>query len=108
MGKSRKMIVPQKIFESNEGFQSFIDAEKAWMYNRIVEAITESFKSGKNIANILEAKIENTMSLITVNSDMNEWVESLNLAMEWYVSEENYEKCVEIRDLIKSIQDAEP
>ena len=101
------MIIPHKTFETAEKFQIFIDEEKSWVYARIYEAIHESFNAKKDIAHIMEAKIEDTMSLMTIDSGRDEWLESLELAMVWYVSTENYEKCAKIRDLIESIENTE-
>lgn len=97
------MIVPQKIFESNEKFQLFIQNEKDWMYSRIVEAINVAFNTNNSQAYVMEAKIEDTMSIISINSHRDEWVSSLKLAMEWYITQEMYEKCKEIHDLIIKI-----
>lgn len=106
MVKKRKLIVPQKTFESNSSFQTFINNEKLWMFNRICESIEDAFRSGNKIAHILEVKIEDTMSIISINSDSSEWVSSLNLAIEWYAQQEMYEKCAKVRDLIKEIESA--
>ena len=105
--KSKKMIVPQKTFETNEIFQVFIDEEKKWMYNRIYESISLAFNVGNDTAYVMEAKIEDTMSLITINSEKIEWEQNLSLALKWYESQEMYERCAEIRDLIKNIHDSE-
>lgn len=108
MVKKRKlMIMPQKTFESNLSFQMFINDEKLWMYDRIYESIEEAFRSGNKIAHVLEAKIEDTMSIVSINSDVSEWVSSLNLAIDWYIAEELYEKCAKVRDLIKEIESTE-
>lgn len=103
-----EMIVPQKSFDTNDSFQMFLDEEKSWMYDRIFEAIMEAFMTGQKKAHILEAKIEDTMSVIAINSDMAEWVTSLDLARVWYESVERYEDCAAVRDLIKSIQERKP
>lgn len=105
--RKKKKVVPFKTFESNENFQEFIQSEKLWMYDRICDSIEEAFVAGNDIAYVMEAKIEDTMSIISINSDVDEWVSSLNLAIDWYVSEEMYEKCAQIRDLIKTIESTE-
>lgn len=97
------MIVPMKTFDSNESFQMFIQNEKLWLYNRIYESIEEAFNTEVKIANVMEVKIEDTMSIMSVNSDVSEWITSLNLAIDWYITEEMYEKCAKIRDLVNAI-----
>ena len=93
-----------KTFATKEDFQSFINNEKEWMYNRIYEAISNSFKKGWLEAKIMEARIEESMSVITMNSDLDDWVESLTLALKWYESQEKYERCSEIFKMIKDIR----
>jgi hypothetical protein len=104
MAKRAQMKVPLKTFSTKEDFQSFVSNEKEWMYNRIYEAISYSFKKGWLEAKIMEARIEETMSVITMNSDLDDWIESLTLALRWYESQENYEKCAEIFRMMKEIR----
>jgi hypothetical protein len=104
MAKKQQMKVPLKTFATKEEFQSFVNSEKEWMYNRIVESISYSFKKGWLEAKIMEARIEDSMSVITMNSDLDDWVESLTLALRWYESVEKYEKCSEIFKMIKEVK----
>jgi len=97
--------VPRKYFVSREEFKEFIDSEKEWMYNRIFEAIEYAFKKGHIEARILEAKIEESMTQIEMNSPMDEWEKSLNLALEWNIKQENYEVCSKIHKLIQEVKD---
>ena len=100
----RAVKVPQKNFETKAEFQTFIENEKEWMYNRIVEAIQDAFRRGFAEAHIFEARIEETMSVIAMNSEMEEWVHSLALAMKWNEEQERYEVCAHIRNLIQDIR----
>jgi hypothetical protein len=106
MAKSIK--VPLKYFSTNEEFQNFVDTEREWMYSRIVASIEDAFRRGKNVAKILEAKIEETMSVISMDSDIDEWENSLGLALKWYEETENYEKCSEVFKLISDIRTVAP
>jgi hypothetical protein len=99
-----KRRIPVKNFLTNEDFQEFIEREKEWMYTQITEAIERAFFEGTDYADIMEAKITETMSTIQMRSENYEWVTSLKLAMKWYESEENYERCGELLKLIKSIE----
>lgn len=105
MVKKKKENVPLKTFKNNESFQLFINDEKDWMYTRIVDSIQECFSMNEKLAVVMEAKIEDTMSVITISSDVVEWPTSLSMAIDWYSKDENYEKCAKIRDLIKSINE---
>lgn len=99
-----KMKVPLKYFNTKEEFQEFIDKEKEWMYNRIFEAIQYAHKNSFEEAHILEAKIEENMSVIMMNSERGDWVNSLTLAIKWYEKIENYERCGEIVKMLKEIR----
>lgn len=96
--------VPVKYFTNREEFQEFLEKEKRWMYTRIVEAISLAFKNGRAEANIFEAKIEETMSTIVMNSEIEDWTHSLNLAIGWYQDLEEYEECARIKKLIDKIR----
>lgn len=104
MAKKNQMRAPQRVFPNQEAFTTFVENEKEWMYNRIVEAIHDAFLNGKTKAFILEAKIEDTMDVFHVDSAMEEWDYSLGLALEFNTIKENYEKCSDIVKLKKSIK----
>lgn len=98
------MKVPLKYFDTKIQFQDFIDKEKAWMYNRIVEAIKHAEAHSFEEAHILEAKIEDSMSVIMMNTERADWNDSLTLALRWYEKQEDYERCAEIVGIIKKIR----
>lgn len=104
---AKKKRIPVKSFETNKEFQHFIDIEKEWMYNRIVEAITEAYNLSQEYADILEAKISESMSIITMKSDRSEWITSLTLALKWYESVEKYEECIDLVKLIENVKDSD-
>jgi hypothetical protein len=100
----KKDIVPKKTFSTREDFKKFIEEEKEWMYDRIIQSIKYAHKYHLVEAKVLEASIENTMTVIEMNSYTEDWIESLNLAISWYESREKYEECSEVLKLIQSIQ----
>ena len=102
----KQLKVPRKVFANQAAFTEFVENEKEWMYNRIVEAIGVAFNSGKTKAFILEAKLEDSMSLFNVDSTNDEWEYSLSLALDYNTAKENYEKCSDILKLMKSIRAA--
>lgn len=106
MAKKRRRI-PVKSFETNKEFQDFIAIEKDWMYNRIIEAITEAYDLSQDYADVMEAKITESMSIISMKSDRSEWVTSLTLALKWYESEERYEDCAKLMKLITNVKDSD-
>ncbi len=103
----KKDIVPKKTFATKEDFRDFVEKEKEWMYERIVQCIKYAYKYHLIEAKVLEASIEETMTVIEMNSYAEDWVESLSLAITWYERSENYEKCSEILKLLNTIQDSQ-
>jgi hypothetical protein len=99
--------IPVKSFETNREFRDFIDEEKEWMYTRIVESIKDAYDRSLDQADVMEAKITESMSVISMKSDRSEWITSLKLALSWYESVEKYEKCAELVSLIKDIEDSD-
>lgn len=100
---AKKVKVPLKNFATNEEFHKFVENEKEWMYNRIVNAIEQAYNDNKLEAVIFEAKIQESMSIIVMNSELGDWENSLKLAIKWYETLENYEKCSSISKLIENI-----
>lgn len=102
------MIVPQKRFNSQEDLEFFLKDQKEWMYKRTTDCIREALRSGHETAVILEAIIGEDTSLtatsIVIEIDISDWINSLTLALKWYVLQENYEKCSELRDMIEDIR----
>jgi len=104
MAKRRKIEIPKKIFETKQDFEIFVESERKWMYDRILEAIKTAYSRGETEAVIFEAKIEESMTVIVMNSDLEDWINSLSLALKWYENEEEYEVCSEITKLIDNIK----
>ena len=102
---AKRIKVPQKSFETKDDFQFFVENEKEWFYSRIVEAITDSYLAKDKVAHVVKAKIEETMSIVEFTSEYIEWERSLNLAIKWYESQENYEMCTVTFNLIEKIKD---
>jgi hypothetical protein len=100
----RKVKIPRRDFQTKADFQTFLDDEKEWMYNRIFEAIKLAHKSKGVEAQILEVGIEESMTVLTMNSFITDWEETLTLALKWYEKHEKYEKCSEVLNLITEVQ----
>lgn len=102
---AKRIKVPQKSFETKDDFQFFVENEKEWFYSRIVEAITDSYLAKDKVAHVIKAKIEETLSIVEFTSEYGEWERSLNLAIKWFESQENYEMCTVAFNLIEKIKD---
>jgi protein-arginine kinase activator protein McsA len=83
------------IFDYNEELKS----KKHQVYKSLIDGVTEAIKTDKEQVNLCEVKDTNV--LITVAKQ--EWKSSLDSALQYYVSKEEYEECSKIKDLIDKL-----
>ena len=83
------------IFEYNEELKS----SKHKVYKSLIDGVTEAIKSNKEEIKLCEVK--NSGIFITVEKE--EWKNSLDSALEYYISTEEYEECSKIKKLIDKL-----
>ena len=83
------------IFEFNEELKS----KKHQVYKSLIDGVTEAIKSNKEEIKLCEVK--NSGIFITVEKE--EWKNSLDSALEYYISTEEYEECSKIKKLIDKL-----
>ena len=83
------------IFEYNEELKS----SKHKVYKSLVDGVIEAIKTDKKEIKLCEVK--NSGIFITV--EKQEWKNSLDSALEYYISIEEYEECSKIKDLINKL-----
>ena len=83
------------VFEYNEELKS----SKHRVYKSLVDGVTEAIKKDKKEIKLCEVK--NSGIYITV--EKQEWKNSLDSALEYYISTEEYEECSKIKDLINKL-----
>ena len=83
------------IFEYNEELKS----SKHKVYKSLIDGVTEAIKTNKKEIKLCEVK--NSGIFITV--EKQEWKNSLDSALQYYVSKEEYEECSKIKDLINKL-----
>ena len=83
------------IFEYNEELKS----SKHKVYKSLIDGVTEAIKNKKEIVKLCEVK--NSGVFITV--EKHEWKNSLDSALEYYISTEEYEECSKIKNLIDKL-----
>ena len=83
------------IFEYNEELKS----SKHKVYKSLIDGVTEAIKNKKETIKLCEVK--NSGIFITVEKE--EWKNSLDSALEYYISTEEYEECSKIKDLINKL-----
>lgn len=100
------MVMVEKHFYNEEDMSNFLEGDdnKEWMYNRIYEAIEYAFCNAETEAEILAAVLEEDNTVINLTSTVDEWANSLELCMKFFVKQEEYEKCHDIKLLIEDIK----
>ena len=83
------------IFEFNEELKS----KKHQVYKSLIDGVTEAIKNDKKEVKLCEVK--NSNIFITVGKQ--EWKNSLDSALEYYISTEEYEECSKIKNLINKL-----
>lgn len=98
-----KPVIPIKEFETEDEYQVFLETEREWLYNIIVNSIAYSIELNLDEADIFEARINELSSAIFMSSSRKEWKRSLSLALNWFSGDEQYERCVEIQNLLSKL-----
>ena len=83
------------IFEYNEELKS----SKHQVYKSLIDGVTEAIKTDKETIKVCEVKNSN----IYITVEKPEWKNSLDSALEYYISTEEYEECSKIKDLIDKL-----
>ena len=83
------------IFEYNEELSS----KKFQVYKSLIDGVTEAIKENKKEIKLCEVK--NSNQFITV--EKQNWKNSLDKALEYYISTEEYEECSKIKNLIDKL-----
>jgi hypothetical protein len=83
------------VFEYNEELKS----SKHRVYKSLVDGVTEAIKKDKKEIKLCEVK--NSGIYITV--EKQEWKNSLDSALQYYIDIEEYEECSKIKNLIDKL-----
>ena len=83
------------IFEFNEELKF----SKHKVYKSLIDGVTEAIKKDKKEIKLCEVK--NSGIYITVGKQ--EWKNSLDSALQYYINTEEYEECSKIKDLIDKL-----
>jgi hypothetical protein len=88
-------------FDNYEEVISFIQREKDLLFTETLTEIKESIKNNKKIANVANLMVND--SVISINVEKSDWALHLNVSIGYFQRIEDYETCVEIRDILKSL-----
>lgn len=86
------------VLEEEEA-DEFFEENKELVYTRILQAVEEGIESGRDSIRLFE--LNGTGVYITSNKV--DWKEGVSQALEYFLSMEEYDKCVQIRQLMSSL-----
>jgi hypothetical protein len=76
-------------------------AFKKLLKDKIPECIEEAFKNNKIVATIFEINYTN----VYIDLPKRSWIPALEKCLMWYVEEEDYTACTNIKKLINSLKE---
>lgn len=91
-------------FDNKEKFEEYLVTNKREMYEMIWRAIDKAAAMEDNIAQIVEIFLVSEDKYIDMESERDNWIDSLELALNFFISVEEYETCSEIKALIEKIK----
>jgi len=92
-------------FDSEEDEIEFLKKNKWVIHSLIIDGVKKAYE--ENLESVTVFRIINTVSGFVMSSELkkDDWLDSLNKSMDYFESIEEYEKCTEIKELIKNIKD---
>jgi hypothetical protein len=92
-------------FFNEDDEKDFLKNKKWLIHSLIIESVKKSIS--ENLDSIVVFKIINPISnfVMTTEIKKSDWVVSLEKSLKYYESVEEYEKCEEVINLIKKIND---
>lgn len=81
----------------------FLKEEKKIFFGAIITGVKYAWKNKLDRVEVAEFSIEDTETIVNIDIEEEDWEESLYLALYYYEDIEEYEKCVEVKDLITNI-----
>lgn len=86
-----------------EDLSSFLKDEKNYFFEVIINAIKKGWKNKLDKVTVAEFLISESETTIIIDMERDDWEESLYLALYHYEEMEEYEKCIDLKGLIKNI-----
>jgi len=92
-------------FNSGGDEKEFLKNNKWVIHSLIIDGVKKAYE--EKLESITVFRIINTVSNFVMTSELkkDDWLDSLSKSMDYFESIEEYEKCKEIKDLIKNIKD---
>ena len=87
------------VLEEDEA-EEFFEDNQDMVYSRIIQAVEEGVRADRKMIRLFE--LNGTGEYFTSHKD--DWAEGLTKAIEYYASQENYEKCIIAKQLIAKLK----
>jgi len=88
--------------DSFEEMSDYLRNNKESFFGLIIEGVKQCIEDGVELIDIIHFFVKDTKIVIQVKKD--DWNTTLLLALEYFESVEDYEKCIEIKNLINNIK----
>jgi hypothetical protein len=88
--------------DSFEEMSDYLRNNKESFFGLIIEGVKQCIEDGIEFIDIIHFFVKDTKIVIQVKKD--DWNTTLLLALEYFESVEDYEKCIEIKNLINNIK----
>lgn len=79
----------------------FLKTNKGFLFTKTLDGIKESIKNKENVAVIANLLVKDTV--LTIRLDREDWLTHLDISIKYFESIEDYETCIEIKELTKVI-----
>lgn len=88
--------------DSFKDVSKFLREEKYYMTSLIVNSVKEAWKNKLDVVQVIEFHVDD--NVIKIDIEERDYKRNLLIALDYYESNEFYEECMEVNDLIQSIQ----
>lgn len=89
--------------DSHDDISAFLRDEKDVFFEAIIEAISDGWVEKLDRVPVAEFVITDSDSILSIDIEEEDWNESLYLALYHFESAEDYERCIELQNLIDDI-----
>ena len=88
-------------FDEYEDVVFFLKTNRGLLFSKTLDGIKESMKNNENVAVIANILVKNTTLIIKLERE--DWLTHLEISIKYFESIEDYETCIEIKELTKVI-----
>jgi hypothetical protein len=93
----------KKSFRNTEEFNSYLENNKTEFFDVIIDNIKKCIEDDLLIVKIADIELTEEDHRVNVSIEIESCSDTIELAKEHYIKTEQYEKCVELDDIIKKL-----